>query len=441
MSLTRHDPSGRSFDRIGTGPEIRRGIYLNASNHSLFRKEALQHRTERLHGEVNLAVPVAWQAIGYLLLAALAAALIFLATASYSRIETATGAIVLDRGVAAIVPSRPGIVADLLVREGQRVDQGRPLVRIRSEEDMTGGATMPERIVDSLGEQDRRLSSQVDLVRAAAAAEQARLGAQIRGLTQEIASLDAQIASQRRLVEVAAADFEASRRVAARGFVSVRDLDAREGALLARRQQLAQLDQARAAKRADLAEAERMIAQSAASAEAQAAGVLSSRAELAQRLAQAEASRGYSLTAPVAGTVTALTARLGQPAVAGEPLMIVMPAGARPRAELFVPSQAVGFLAVGQEVRLAVDAFPYQRFGTVTARIAEISSAAIPRRTADGGTMPAYLVTAEIETPWVAAFGRRQPLLPGMTFSARIVTERQSLIQWLFEPLFAVGSR
>jgi membrane fusion protein len=207
---------------------------LSAGNHSLFRKEALQHRADRLHGDVSLAVPIAWQLVGYLLLAALAIALIFLATASYSRVETVGGAIVLDRGVASIVPSRPGIVTDVLVRDGQRVRRGETLARIRSEEDMTAGGTTPQRILEALGEQDHRLSSQAELVRTAASAERGRLAAQISGLGEEIVSLDAQIGSQRRLVEVAENEFSATGRVAARGFISRRDLDSRETALLAR---------------------------------------------------------------------------------------------------------------------------------------------------------------------------------------------------------------
>jgi membrane fusion protein len=147
------------------------------------------------------------------------------------------------------------------------------------------------------------------------------------------------------------------------------------------------------------------------------------------------------LTSPISGTVTAVTARLGQPVNPQQPLMVVMPDGAVPRAELYVSTAAVGFLEVGQEVRLAVDAFPYQRFGTVAARIVQISSVAVPKATAEGGAVPVYLVTAELSEPHVTAFGRKQPLLPGMSLSARIVTEKQSLIEWLFEPLFAVRGR
>lgn len=414
---------------------------MNAPQTPLFRKEVLEHRADRLQGDVSLAVPVSWQIIGFLLLTALVVALVFLGTASYSRAETVAGAIVLDRGIASIVPSRPGIVADLPAREGQRVAAGDPLVAIRSEEDMTGGRTAPRRILEALEEQDSRLASQTSLVMSAAGAERDRIAAQIAGGEQEIASLDTQIASQRRLIEVAQNEFDEVQGIATKGFISRRDLESREAALIARRQQLSQLEQARAAKTASLAEARRSIAQAGATAQAQAAGVQSNRAALAQQLAQAESAQGYTLTSPIAGTVTAITARLGQPASVQAPLMIVMPANATPRAELYIPTSAAGFLQIGQDVRLAVDAFPYQRFGTVDARITQISSVAVPRATPDGGAVPVYLVTAEIVDPSVMAFGRKQPLLPGMTFSARIVTQKQSLFEWLFEPLFAVSGR
>lgn len=401
----------------------------------------LKARKDRLHGEVSLAIPLSWQAIGYLLFAALAVALTFLATAPYSRVETVGGAIVVDKGMAPIVPSRAGVITDLPAREGERVAAGRLLARVRSEEDMAGGGTAPQRVLDSLREQDRQLGTQSALVLSAAAAERAGLAASIAGIEQEIAALDRQIADQRQLVVLAENDFRDAQGVAAKGFLSRRDLQARETTLLARRQQIAQYQQARTAKVTAAAEARRSAAQSKANAQAQAVAVQTQRTGLAQQLAQAEAAKGYALTSPVAGTVTALTARLGQPAAQGQPLMVIMPDGGRMRVELYVPTSAAGFLAKAQEVRLAIDAFPYQRFGTISARIRDISTTAVGRATGEGATVPIYLVTAELDRATVTAFGRQQPLLPGMTLTARIVTRRQRLLEWLFEPLFAVARR
>lgn len=407
----------------------------------LFRKEQLRHLTQRLHGEISVAVPVSWQVIGYFLFAALIVALIFLSTASYARVETVPGAVTLDKGVIPIVPSRPGIVTDLLVRDGMPVIAGDPLLTIRSEEDLERGNTAPERILTALGEQDQSFELQAALLTSAAEDDQARIKEQVRGMSGEIKRLDAQIVVQERLIELSGNLFRRAQEVAEQGYISGHDRDASEADMLAKRQQLYQLQQIRAAKAAELLAARRAMAQSAANAEAQIAGLSSSRAQVSQQVAQARAAQGYALTSPVRGTVTALTARIGQPASSSTPAMLVVPADALPLAELHVPSSAVGFLAVGQDVRLHIDAFPYERFGAVRGRIESIASAAALRTTPDGKAAPVYLVTVSLPSPWVLGFGRRQSLLAGMTLSARIVTRRQTLLEWLFEPLFAVSRR
>jgi membrane fusion protein len=413
---------------------------MNAHSRSLFRPEALRHREERLHGSVTIATPVAWQVIGFLLFIALIATAIFLSVASYSRIERVSGVVALDRGVATIIPTRAGVIERVLVAEGQPVLAGEKLAIVRAEESMIGGATGPERITDAIEKQDAQLADQRTLLLRASMADQQRLRAQISGDLAAITTLESQIADQKRLIASAQADFDNSVEVAARGYISKRDMDQRQATILTRRQQLAQLEQSLSDKRAQIAEAQWALAQSAMSAQAQAAGAQSTRASLSQQRVQTDLARGYALTSPVDGVVTALTVRLGQPVAPEQQLMAVVPSKSQPRVELYVPTTAAGFIAPGQEVRLSVDAFPYQTFGTIQARILTISRSTIARQT-QGGAVPVYLVTAAMPQPWVKAFGRRQPLLPGMTLSARIVTEKRSLIGWLFDPLFAVRSR
>jgi len=406
----------------------------------LFRPEVAAARQGRLHGDISLAIPVSWQVIGYLLFAALAAAAAFLMLASYSRVETVGGAIVMDKGTVAIVPTRAGVVATLHVTEGSHVVAGQSLAQIRAEEDLSGGSTAPQRVLDSLSQQDRQLGNQAALVLDAANAERSRLNVSIAGAQSEIAGIDAQIADQRQLVALAQRDFAQAQGLVGKGFISRRDIDAREVSLLSRRQQLAQLIQSKSAKATTLADLQRSMAQSLATAQAQAAAVQSQRSQLAQQIAQFDAAKGYRLTSPVSGSVTALTARIGQPVAQGQQLMVVVPDGGRVGVELHVPTNAVGFLRAGQKVRLAVDAFPYERFGTVDAHITDISTTAITKQIPNGA-VPVYLVKAALSRDTVDAFGTRRPLRSGMTLNARIVTRRQSLFEWLFEPLFAVGRR
>jgi membrane fusion protein len=397
-------------------------------------------RKDRLHGDISLAVPVPWQLLGFLLLAAVTTAAIFLATASYSQVENVGGTIVIDKGTAPVVATRAGVIAGVGVRNGQSVAFGQVLARIRSEEDLSGGGTAPQRVIDSLREQDRQLGDQAAMILGAASAERSRLHETIAGAQQELDNLDQQIAEQEKLVALADSQFKQIQTVAAKGFISRHDLDAQEATLLSRRQQLEQLRQSRSAKLASVADARRSIAESASTAQAQSVAVQAQRTQLAQQTAQFDAAKGYALTSPVAGTVTALTARLGSPAAQGQTLMVIVPKGGRTRVELYVPTSAAGFLKKGQEARLAIDAFPYQQFGTVPARIADISNAPISKPTAEG-VVSVYLVTAELSHPFVRAFGREQPLIPGMSVAARIITRRQTLLEWLFEPLFAVSRR
>lgn len=386
-------------------------------------------------------MPVSWHLIGYGMLAMLATSIAFLFAGSYARVETVVGQIEPDLGAAQIVPSRAGIVTAIPAKEGEHVRAASPLVSVRVEEIGRAGGTGPTQVLTALGEQDAQLAAQQRSTLAGAGATRQRLAAQITGLRAETAALDQQIVSQRRLVEVAQGDYDRSQVIASKGFLSRRDLQTREEALVGRQQQLASLAQTRADKQASLIEASRAIEEAGRTAQAAAAGIAGDRASVAQRRFDVEASRGYTLTSPIAGVVTAVTARIGQPAQPAAPLMTIVPAGARLEAQLYVPTEAAGFLTVGQEVRLQVDAFPYTRFGSVRAAVSRISSAAVNRASANGRSEPVYLVIASIDEPRIYAFGRFHRLQPDMTLTARIVTEKRTLAEWLFEPILAVRRR
>ena len=177
-----------------------------------------------------------------------------------------------------------------------------------------------------------------------------------------------------------------------------------------------------------------------AEAAVRSAALAGQQSDIALRSTQARAQDAYQLTAPIDGRVAFVTARIGDNVSAEKPLMLIVPKGSPLRAELAVPSSAIAFLAVGQEVRLAVDAFPYQHFGTVPARIEAIAGAPVTLKT-DGQQQSYYPVIARLERDWVPAYGKRQPLITGMSFSARVVIERRTLLNWLLAPLSAVAQR
>ncbi len=407
----------------------------------LFRAEALRQRTDRLIGGVSIAVPVHWQAISYLIFGGVLAAILFLSLATYSRVEIATGTIEPNKGVAAVTPTRSGTVTTLYVGENQRVAAGALLASIRVEESAAGNSTSAAQIGEAIARQGSSLSSQIDAVAAAASAQRQQLAVQRDGLESEISEVQSQLGLQAELVESAQKDYDRVRTVAVRGFISGRDLQQREDLILSRKQQLAQLQQSLASKRAELLQLDRNSAQLKAQTEAEIANISASRASVDQQAASNRGGQAYVLRAPVAGTVTAIVSRPGQSISPQLSMMSIVPEGSTLQAQLSVPASAIGFVKPGMEVRLAVDAFPYERFGTVEGKVLTVASAAISRAGPNGGAIAAFPVTITVKDPTIFAYGRRERLMPGMTVTARIVSERQSLMQWLFNPLFAVRKR
>jgi membrane fusion protein len=409
--------------------------------HTLFRSEIFARKPDRLVGDVNIAVPVAWQSIGYLLFGSVTVGALFLSLASYSRVVTVSGIIVPQAGVAQILPTRPGTIAALTVVEGQYVSAGEELVTIRSEEDGPQTISPAAQVETAIARQDASLSAQAAASEASAQAQLAQLAAQRTGLNAEIAQIESQMALQRDLIASAQKDLDRARSIADRGFISGRDLQVREETLLARQQGLSQLTQSLASKRASFSEAERRALQIAAQARAQSASLGAARAEVAQQATSAASSRAYVLRAPVAGVATALTARIGHPVNAQTPLMTIVPKGSDLQAQLAIPSSAIGFVKRGQDVRLAIDAFPYQRFGTVRGKVLAVAASAVAALGPNNSSISVYHVTIALDRASVAAYGRNERLVAGMTLTARIVTVKQTLLEWLFEPFFAVQRR
>lgn len=407
----------------------------------MFRSEAIVRHRNKLSGDVAITVPMSWNVITYLISGGLLVAILFLTLASYSRVETALGTITPDKGVSTVLPARAGTVIELTVTEGQRVEAGDLLAQIRTEEDSDQDLSSAEQIEQAITRQDASLASQMHAANAAASAQQGQLTAKQEGYRAEIVQIHSQITIQQSLIETAQADLDRALEVAERGFVSGRDLQVREETLLARQQGLSQLNQTLAARQSALAESERSSVQIAAQARATGANLAATRAQVGQQAASTAGSRSYAIRAPIAGTVTALTARTGQPANSQSPLMTIIPAGAELQAELAVPSSAIGFVETGQEVSLAIDAFPYQRFGTVKGEVLTVAESALSQQGTNGAVAAVYPVRVKLDADAIAAFGRSERLISGMTLSARIVTEKQSLLQWLFEPLYAVQRR
>jgi len=138
-----------------------------------------------------------------------------------------------------------------------------------------------------------------------------------------------------------------------------------------------------------------------------------------------------TVRAPYDGVVVSLAQRnVGSVVQVGQELCQLAREEAKPRARLAVNEAGLPKLAVGQSVKFFFDAYPYQRYGAVAARLDWISPSVVT--SSDG---PHFVALASIDDK--ALQGRQKPLAlrVGMAGVARIVVGRRTMVEYAFEPI------
>ena len=113
-------------------------------------------------------------------------------------------------------------------------------------------------------------------------------------------------------------------------------------------------------------------------------------------------------------------------------------------AELYLPDRLLESSAVGSEVLLRYDAFPYQHYGQYRGRIVRIADSPLPTSHAGvphaeagaaAGDGPLYLAVVALDDQNVRSdSGRIRALRPGQRLQADIVLEKRRLYEWILEP-------
>ena len=120
-----------------------------------------------------------------------------------------------------------------------------------------------------------------------------------------------------------------------------------------------------------------------------------------------------------------------------EPMFTLVPLGAELEAEVQVDSIDIGYIKKGDPVHLKLDAFPFQKHGSIDGKLTNISEDAFRREQVrpGEGTDAYYLgrVAFGSAKPRKMAPGAR--LLPGMTVTAEIVVGKRSVMSYLLWPL------
>ncbi len=408
---------------------------------SLFRPEVRRSLQDRQWGRVSLLQPLSTKVLCWGLVATAVMIAAFLSVADYARKETVTGYLAPTAGVVKIVAPRPGVIGAIHVTEGQRIDAGQPLVTIAIEQTTAEGENVDATMLRILDNQRARIDEQLTLQERHFQSEGHRLRAQIAGIDAEIAQIGSQILIQQERIGNLTELIAAGQSLRAKGYLSDVEYKRRYDQMLEQKQGLGTLQQRTTTLQADRTSAEFTLDQLPTTRAEKIEALRTQLSDVEQRITEINGRRAYVVHAPVGGRVATLQALVGRTADSQRMLMSILPVDNVFQAELFVPTKAVGFVRLGQEVRILYDAYPFQHFGTHRGRIVQVAHTILTSADVSAPVAlndPAYKVTVALDQQEIAAFGQRLPLQADMLLHADILLDRRPLLVWLLNPLLGM---
>lgn len=397
----------------------------------------------------------------YALLAMLLTFLIWASLSEVDRIVVAKGRLVTPLPNIVVQPLETSIIQSIDVRLGQIVKQGEHLATLDPTFTQADEAQVRTRL-HSLETQVRRLEGELSggkpleslpndadgrLQTQLAAERQANYAAQLTRMEENIARLRAGLETNRRDQQVLAARVKPLQEIetmqeqlAARHFgPRTGFLEAQEKRLEVERDMQLTKNREQELKR-ELAEVEAEKAAFAKSWRQKTMEELLStsreRDAIREQLQKADKLHTLvTLTSPSDAVVLDI-AKLSQGSVvkAAEPLFTLVPLDTRLEAEVQINSGDVGYVKTGDAVRLKLDAYPFQRHGTLDATVNTISEDAFQRETALGAE--AYFSSRiGLGESKLKRLPDKARLLPGMTLTAEIVVGKRSVMSYLLWPL------
>jgi len=428
-------------------------------------------RSQQWKGSINLAQPISGWMIAVMAIVLASSLIAFAVFGSVTKKARVAGITIPVGGSISVAAPTAGLLSKTLVREGEIVKAGQALFELSSaRQDAQGEITAL--VSQQLEARARSLDSEQKLKESQLREKTQAMTQRLDNLRIELGELQQEIVLTSKRLGLAQDSVSKFRLLANNGYISgaqsqqkqeeLIDIEARLSGLRRNKLQLQDNQIALQGERAALAN----------DLAAEQAQLRRARASLQQEMVE-NRNRGTSLVvASQAGLVTTLTSQSGQMIAFGQVLATLIPQTARVDADsngeseaaplevhLYAPSRASGFVAIGQQVLIRYQAYPYQKFGLQLGTVTDISQtpfapAELPPSLAStilsnvaqngqgGGASEAlYRIKVKLAQQTIPAYGRLNSLKPGMTLEADILQDRRKIWEWILEPVLAISRR
>jgi len=150
-------------------------------------------------------------------------------------------------------------------------------------------------------------------------------------------------------------------------------------------------------------------------------------------LIRQEMQNSLVLTAPVDGYIQSIAVNtVGGVVTPAQPIMLIVPDDAELIAEVEVLNKDIGFVFVGQDVSVKLDAFSFNKYGKLTGTVTYIS----PSATHSDYKGLVYKVKIAIDRDYFNVNGENISISSGMSGVAEIKFGERRIIEFLLQPVF-----
>lgn len=407
----------------------------------------------------------AWARPAWLICALLGAGLVWSHFAKLDEVAIAPGEVVPQGQVKVIQHLEGGIIEQILVREGQQVSRGTPLVQLdlgvagANREDLQvqlaalgfkrtrllaeANAEKLEISVGAAGS-DPRL---VDVVKSEREAYESRRR-QLESTLSVVKSQQIQREQEVKETEAKHAGTAANLRIARQRLALARDLVAQD--LISKLEhldrqreveilqgQLAELDQTLPRMRAGLGEAQNREREEISKYRRQAAEELG-QVELSIArtrevlLKVSDQARRTQIESPIDGVVKNLRFHtVGGVVKPGDPVMDIVPSDDSLVIEGRVAPSDVGYVSVGQRAVVKITTYDYVRYGGLQGEVIVLA----PDATADRAGKQYFRVVVQTDKAYLGDRPGEYPISPGMEAMVDIHTGKKSVLEYLVSPV------
>lgn len=416
---------------------------------ALFRSQALSAQQPKWLGEIVLVRPISFAFLT--LLAVMFAGIVcaFLIWGNYTKRSTVTGQLTPDTGLLKVYVSQAGIVLEKHVAEGQVVKAGDVLYVLSSERQSSRLGDTQASISQQVELRQASLRDEMQKTRGLQQEERAGLNNKIAALKTELGQIASQIQGQQARVALSKESVARYQGLLDQDYISKEQLQQKQEELLDQDARLQSLQRDRISIGRELSAQQTELAGLSLKHQNQIAQIERLLSSTGQELTESEAKRRLVVTAPKAGTATAVIAEVGQAMDGSKPLLSIVPLGATLRADLYAPSRAIGFVKPGDKVLIRYQAYPYQKFGHQQGVVDTVAKTALPSHELNGLPTPQggnageslYRVTVKLAAQTVNAYGKPQTLQAGMLLDADVLQEQRRLVEWVLEPLYSLSGK